>query len=745
MEYKTFLRKLLQYDSGLYQIYRPLAARDSMAWISENESYKKFLDYPTSCFLNLQCEPGSGSNTLSSYMMGCLRASVATKEAPILNFSCRKQYRRSQQPESLFLSLCRQLLTAKPSLYQRTVPLCKWILEQSLFTSAEATWALFRSLVSAHPRGQPIFCFITGFNDCDKFWERVMLDIMSIGQACGKRASPLVKFILTSCLSTGFLPPKSVKERDVPAQGTSEQEDIYLVLDLMKQPEMTTAVKSSVRSLLWQKSHHSALWTKHEEKIMETLFSEGTSHAYFVAVQKLQLLEKPNLRSSDEEIGSRLSLLPKNPGTQESLKLIYKNLLKYVHLWETRALGFIATSVRPLTIQELAVLLSLDSTKILNVEILKKRVPCDVICDLSGEHGIRNLITVVGGRVVPVHGSLANYIANPETHFACLEACIRYLRLFHQCLPDYEIGSGGSQINELGSVSSKACVFAINTTGSWKQAEHVFLKYATCYWFEHYKRCGGQDRFDKPVLEFLQAPQLLSTWLTLFRFFNKKESLGMGEDCSPIAVAGGLGLVRIVRKLIPPERKRTQNPEAEYDAALRLAAWSGSTAVVDELLPFSTAAEDAFGLAAEMGNDSLLNHLLATQPAEVLASMLEKEDGFGFTPLMRALRGSHLVVAEILLEKGANVNITTEDKSTAMHLLTRLGHTRLIRRVLHGEMFCPYVGAPDVEGYSCFHIAVQSGFYEVVQLFLDNGAKSLVNTPIGNSRKTPLYLAVTHG
>ncbi|KAK2591050.1 hypothetical protein QQS21_011264 [Conoideocrella luteorostrata] len=747
MEYKTLFRKLLQYDPGLYQIYRPLTVGGSMAWISENESYKKFLGCPTSCFLNLQCEPGSGSTTLSSYIMGCLRASLATEQAPILSYSCRKQYLRSHRPEVLFLSLCRQLLTANPSLYQRTAPLCKWILEQSLFTSAEATWALFQSLVSAHPHHQPIFCFITGFNNCNEFWNQLMLNIASIHPTCDQKTSSSVKFILANCLGADFQPSASFGERHDSAQEASRQWDTFFIsLDLEKQSDMTTAVKRSVRSILWHNSHRNAMWAKHEDEIMKTLFSKGTNHAYYVAMQKLRLLEKPNFRSSNEEIRSRLKFLPKNLEVQESLNIIYKKLLKYVHQWEKRALEFISTSVRPLTSRELAVLLALESAKPSNFEILKEHIPCDVMWDLSGEHGIRDLITVMGGRVFPVHGSLANYIASPETHLACLEACLTYLRLFHESLSNSGTGSTLSLAKEQGSVFLEDFVFAVDAPESQSQAEYGLLDYATCYWFEHYKQCGSQERFDKPVMEFLQAPQLLSTWLTLFRHFSRRESLGTDEGCSPIVVAGGLGLVRVLRKLLSSMEPRAGNSGAEYDTALRLALRSGSQMVVDELLPFSSAVDDAFGLAAEMGNSSVLSHFMAIQPAEAIASMLEKEDNLGFTPLMRALRGGHLGVAELLLDKGAKPNATTKDKSTALHLVTRLGHTPLIRRILHGDLVvCPYVGATDAEGYSCFHIAVQSGFHDIVRLYLDNGGMGLINTPIENSGKTPLYLAVNHG
>ncbi|KAH7161926.1 ankyrin repeat-containing domain protein [Dactylonectria estremocensis] len=137
-----------------------------------------------------------------------------------------------------------------------------------------------------------------------------------------------------------------------------------------------------------------------------------------------------------------------------------------------------------------------------------------------------------------------------------------------------------------------------------------------------------------------------------------------------------------------------QSQNHDCDTALRLAARHGSVTIVDELLPYSTTVDDAFKLAAEMG---------------------------------------------------ASTSATALDKSTPLHLVTRLGHTLLIKQLLLEESAWPEIGAEDDEGYSCFNIAAEFGFHDVVQLFLKRGAKDLINAPLGKSDKTPLCLAVTYG
>ncbi|KAK4206391.1 ankyrin repeat-containing domain protein [Rhypophila decipiens] len=756
-EYQKMFRQLLQHDAGLYQINRRPSAEGRMAWLSENLAYANFTACQTSCILNVQCEPGSGVTAFASYMMDRLRVDAGTQDCPILSFSCSTQYPRSQRADALFLSLSRQLLTTKHSLCSSIRPLFNWMVDTSLFTSADATWALFRSLIAAYPPGRPIFCFIVGFDKHDELWKGVIRD-MTIHQR-GESPSR-VKFILANCFAANFLAETcSLRTAAGHPAGTPRQQNHlpYFTLDFAKEGELSAAAQNSVRTLLRQKSHQSHMWERYQDKIMDALFSKDISHGYSVAVLKLQLLQTPTFRSDEKEILARLALLPRYPGIQQSLKAIYKRLMAHVNQWEKQALEYVTTSVRPLTIHELSVLVALGSQQATDFNTLKQSIPCDVIQDLSGERGIRDLISLVDGRVIPVHSSLSTHLSTGDTHFAFLRSCLDYLRIIHAHLYSRP-GIREGQDNNGTSISSQSRPFILELTpgsDAWDPVGCSLIAYATCHWFDHYKRCSSQDFVDQLVLDFLQDGRFLSTW---FSFFLEMSDEGIWDPtlgCEAVEVAAGLGLGRMVKRLLPDAKKKlcsanqcSSGTECRcLERALTLAARNGSPETVDELLPHvQFGIEVVFGLAAEMGHVLLVDHLLNSQAPEVVAAVIDMGDDLGYTPLMRALRGGHIAVAKLLIEEDANISTVAADKTTSMHLLTRLGHLPLIQQVLDGDMARPYVGATDSEGYSCFHIAVQCGFSKIVELFLENGAQDLlVKTPVNGTAQTPLYLAATHG
>jgi ankyrin repeat protein len=638
--------------------------------------------------------------------MGQLRTDPAN-EASLISFSYQKQYTQSQKAETLLLSLCRQLLSTRPSLYKHTAPLCKWLLKQSLLT-LESMWVLFRSLLACHT-DQAIFCFITGINDDNHIWQQLMTEVTALSTP---EEAP-VKFVLASHVTADF-------------RLTIDGEKCF-TLDLESQPPMKLAVKNSVRNLLRQKAQHSVMWTDHETVIMNKLFEEKAESSYFIAVQKLKLLEKPTCRSSEQIISSSLdlSLRPR------SLDHLYNYSLRLIREWESRALVFVVSAVRPIKVGELAVLLAVDTEEVEDLKSLNKHIPRDVIRDLSGAYGIDHLIKVIDNRVYPVHGTLTDYMRIlPQNllrlHFASLNACLTYLKLFHQSLVDEHGETWADHISTLDSIRT------------YKNPEYRLLTYSTLYWFEHYRQCEDHSDPKDLVLGFLRNSSLLSTWISLFSQFSKQNTINFGQRCTPLTVASALGLVPIVKHFLTEEE--IQMTDTQWDDALKLAARNGSVTVVNALLGHAKAADDALGFAAERGHKKLVDQLLSTAPG----ISLEKPDDLGFTPLLRAIRGGHLNVVDRLLGEGASAKCASLDDSTALHLATRLGQMSMIRRLLQHEHDLD-IQAKDKEGYDCLKIAAESGFQEIVQLLLDQGGTDLINEPLGTTDRSPLCLAVTHG
>ncbi|XP_023313753.1 ankyrin-1-like [Trichogramma pretiosum] len=102
------------------------------------------------------------------------------------------------------------------------------------------------------------------------------------------------------------------------------------------------------------------------------------------------------------------------------------------------------------------------------------------------------------------------------------------------------------------------------------------------------------------------------------------------------------------------------------------------------------------------------------------------QDKLGFTPLHFALRHYRLSVAEFLLKKGADPNLTSNDGSTALHVICKIQNDGDLATILFntgaGEIQKVKVDAADKLGRTPLQWAVANLLCDVVDVVLDHGA-----------------------
>ena len=153
---------------------------------------------------------------------------------------------------------------------------------------------------------------------------------------------------------------------------------------------------------------------------------------------------------------------------------------------------------------------------------------------------------------------------------------------------------------------------------------------------------------------------------------------------------------------------------------------------------------------------------------------IEQKDSNGFTALLIAAKHGQNSIAEILLEKGAAVDVFVAD-FTALHFASHNNHTKVIEllikynadvnaignderwtalhmAVMNGSEEAVHVlvnvdnvnlNAKNGHGTSALHLAVKNGFDKIVKPLIDHGAD--INITMSNDGRTPLHVASCRG
>ena len=97
-------------------------------------------------------------------------------------------------------------------------------------------------------------------------------------------------------------------------------------------------------------------------------------------------------------------------------------------------------------------------------------------------------------------------------------------------------------------------------------------------------------------------------------------------------------------------------------------------------------------------------------------------------------------IVELLLRRGANVNLTLDDGTSPLTAAARKGNTDVCRLLLREPDI--QVNQPSASGVTALALACEAGYKEIVKLLLRKGADANLSTESGIS---PLHVASLHG
>lgn len=736
--------------------------------------------------------PGSGTTSTTARILGTLLDQDDRQNLLCLSFSFDKNNVRACTPLSLYISLCRQLLSFRPQLFHHISSAFNFIAKNGVFT-AENFWIIIRCLVTnlLDDHNASVFCII---NAVDK----------SHGTLT-EMTKQMEEFVQLSNGRFKLLLSGTKVPRFTSLAGASQREGIDLEIG---SNNMMSSKRQFVQDMICELALENSAWNGLESIAVGQLEKLPADSPYLLIKLNMFFLGWASSHSTRKELRERLQQLPAS--VHDCYALVMATIDKSNRNWVTTALRWIVHAVRPLRPSELAVAVALNSIprghpwKKEALDELDDLIREDIVGDLN--HFMAPLVKVENNRVYLIHDTYRDFLLNtfaqsaPRTgdsshtskyngarheswqgestqdeamsedgHYEILLHCLEYLKSFGKQGLDYIKGQDGAR-----------CSRPIDEGFS-------LLSYASLYWPRHFLETASELAAHNYVLEFLRNDRGVEDWISLYYHLNPTpKSNDIGLD-SPLKIVCNFGLIQLVGDCLNMA-KSSANHEGQMRESLDLASRNGHHNVVQTLLREDVRSSDALGLAAAGGFGDVVESLLGFDPA------INKPDRTGYTPLHHATSSGNVHIVSLLLAKHADVNasaspppgfgslesISGSRDETAQNIdndtepgpdsdseigesalsslesgrstlsRTVLSETSLHLAALTGQIEIAKalvaeganVNAENSVGYDTLKYAAAGGFPEMLTLLLQHGDGTKVSESDGN---TALHLAAAHG
>ncbi|XP_051511491.1 ankyrin repeat and SOCS box protein 2-like isoform X2 [Myxocyprinus asiaticus] len=185
----------------------------------------------------------------------------------------------------------------------------------------------------------------------------------------------------------------------------------------------------------------------------------------------------------------------------------------------------------------------------------------------------------------------------------------------------------------------------------------------------------------------------------------------------------------------------TPEPEEGMEPIVK-AIWEGDVGTVKLLvkkLECSLLTPNKYGWiplheSAYYGQDQCIKILLRAQPGMINQRTLKEQ-----TALMLAVTRDHLACVESLLERGADPDITNQDKETPLYRACEKENPSMVAMLLN---YGSLVNKSCIQGWTALHEAVCRNNVEICEMLVKAGAKVSIPNMYGI---TPIFVAAQSG
>ncbi|MCJ1403576.1 hypothetical protein MMC11_006799, partial [Xylographa trunciseda] len=762
-------------NAAEYRFSLPHRVEGTCQWILSISQYVDWTLQEETCLLWISGYPGTGKTILSAYLLEHLGADETTPDlrTTLCYFFCDEKIDTQRDGTAIVRSLIHQIVMRRRVLI-KYVKSAYDVHGPQFDQNFIELWRIFIAIASDKRVG-PVSVIVDAIDECEETTrERFLRNVLQITEKARPAGgnTPCIKFVITSRPLLGRQYTTNLLQID-PSQNYIEQ-DLKLVIrmkveGIVRRTRCKADVKVYLENALNSKADRTFLWV--------TLV--------------LHLLERSFL-ASQRDFKRIIDELPR------TLKTTYKSFLRGIATeyqpLATTLLHFFVGSLRPLTLEEIRILIAMQDHHRNLVEIEGDAQP-NIQETIEGVLG--PLVRIWDSKVYLIHQSLKEFLQNlsAETedplsaiygidpckaNLVLAKACVSYLLLddfeqdifsrdqssvkdsptsplavptdeksFERLWDPFDIGED-TLFKDSAVLESEACISIAS--------QYAFFDYSTKHWAEHFSSASSaSSRILKEsvlLLSDVSSPRGLN-W---FRYFwlHTETDLSRPQNFDPFMTASYFGHLTSLEILLQKD-----NP-IEPDIGTRGIFWAsrmGHHGVVDLLL------REDFNpdLKVVDGQSALIAAVQFNRLAVVMCllkddGLISKEEGYrvnhtgmgGRTPLSIAAGNGYIeIVEQVLQHNRVRPDIADFDEWTPLFWSVSGKHWDVIRLLLEDNRIS--VNHVDRSGRNVLSLAASSGELELVKHLLslkdlradepDRNGRTALSWAAGNGhQETTKYL-----
>jgi ankyrin repeat protein len=698
-------------------------------WVLTNPQYLYWVSESKACLLWISGYSGSGKTTLSAFLSDYLsqNESSTSLRPTVCFFFCDEKIETQRDAKAILRSLIFQILARRRKLI-RHVKSAYDIQGSHLVENFNELWRIFTALARDKKVG-PIHIIIDAIDECEersrnRFLEGIFT-LVSNTQSAANPSAPPVKFLFTS---RPLLGRQYTTHHLQIEEAHMFEEDLRLVIHTK-----TEGIASRMK------------FRPETRKYLEHALYSKAGQTFLWVTLVLYLLEK-SLLASQKDIQRIVNEFP------EGLEAIYERFLhhisaEYQHL-ASKLLHFLVGSLRPLTLEEMRILLALQDHH-RTVSAVEEDGQPNIRETIEGILG--PMVRISDSRVSLVHLTAREYLHalstqkdNPlcavygvDPHNASMllaQTCISYLRLddfkkdiftMHQLSTNESPISPISPVDQTPEVDSDHAFvdpFAIGEDAILQDPAIVeseackiiserftLFDYSAMHWAGHFSSCSEicSQTLIESALAICESND--SADLGWFRYYLFHAGVGpdLPLDFSPFIIACFFDHLASIKRLA-----KSGSPQGR-DALGRGLYW-----------------------ASRMGHRDVVDYLLQCEVPP------DSKTVNGQAPLAVAAQFDHVQVVGILLEVDTtDVNFRNHRGRTPLSLAAGNGHYEVVRRLLDHQRVQPDL--PDYSEWTPLFWAISGKYLGVVKMLAAD--KRIDMNHVDKQGRTALSWAAAEG